>query len=56
MTCDHCVAAVRAEVGTVDGVDEVAVDLETGTLAVSGSGFDDAEIAAAVDEAGYAIA
>jgi copper chaperone CopZ len=30
MTCDHCVASVREEVGEVAGVAAVDVDLSTG--------------------------
>ena len=56
MTCGHCVSAVSGEVGQVEGVTAVDVDLETGRLAVSGDGFTDEQIAAAVDEAGYALA
>jgi copper chaperone len=56
MTCDHCVQAVRGEVSAVAGVDAVEVDLASGRVTVSGAGFSDDEIAAAVDEAGYALA
>jgi copper chaperone len=54
MTCAHCVAAVTAEVSTVPDAGEVAVDLATGMLTVTGSPDDDA-VRAAVDEAGYAV-
>lgn len=53
MTCDHCVASVREEVSEVQGVESVDVDLVSGRLAVTGSGFDDDQIKAAVSEAGY---
>jgi copper chaperone len=57
MTCAHCVSAVTEEVGAVPGVTEVRVDLETGSLTVtSQSPVDDDAVAAAVDEAGYALA
>lgn len=57
MTCSHCVAAVTEEVGAVAGVDEVAVDLDSGRLDVSGADdLDDAAVRAAVEEAGYATA
>jgi copper chaperone CopZ len=56
MTCHHCVAAVSGEVGTVPGVEQVQVDLESGRVGVSGTGFTDEQIAAAVDEAGYSLA
>ena len=57
MTCDHCVHAVTEEVSAVGGVDEVAVDLGSGRLTVtSGDEVPYATVAAAVDEAGYALA
>lgn len=56
MTCDHCVASVDEEVREIDGVAHVAVDLGTGRLDVSGAGFSDEAVAAAVAEAGYRLA
>lgn len=56
MTCGHCVQAVTQEVSSVPGVASVVVDLDSGRLTVSGESIDDAAVAAAVDEAGYAIA
>jgi copper ion binding protein len=56
MTCAHCVSAVTEEVGAVPGVTEVLVDLETGSLTVTSENpVDDDAVAAAVDEAGYAL-
>ena len=57
MTCGHCVNAVTEEVSAVPGVTAVEVDLESGALTVtSDRPVDDDAIAAAVDEAGYALA
>ena len=57
MTCGHCVAAVTEEVSKLDGVSRVDVDLSSGQVTVeSDSPLDDATVAAAVDEAGYAVA
>ena len=53
MTCSHCVASVREEVGAIDGVSSVAVDLESGLLTVEAPALADADVAAAVAEAGY---
>ncbi len=55
MTCEHCVHAVSTEVGKVAGVEGVVVDLASGRVTVSGAGYSDAEIAEAVDEAGYTL-
>jgi len=57
MTCQHCVSAVTEEVGALDGVTGVTVDLASGRVDVaSDTPIDDAAIAAAVDEAGYEVA
>ncbi|WP_030061577.1 MULTISPECIES: heavy-metal-associated domain-containing protein [Streptomyces] len=54
MTCGHCVTAVTAELKKIDGVTEVAVDLATGKVTVgSARPLVDADVAAAIDEAGY---
>jgi copper ion binding protein len=56
MTCGHCVAAVNEEVGGVDGVTAVRVDLDSGALEVeSVAPVDRAAVAAAVEEAGYTL-
>lgn len=34
MTCGHCVSAVSTEIGRLDGVDGVSVDLSTGAVTV----------------------
>ncbi|GAB2974863.1 MULTISPECIES: heavy-metal-associated domain-containing protein [Streptomyces aurantiacus group] len=54
MTCDHCVKAVSSEVGALDGVTGVEVDLKTGRVTVSsGERLAYDAVAEAVDEAGY---
>ena len=55
MTCGHCVTAVTEEVEKVQGVSEVSVSLDEKTLKVVGDGYSDAEIVAAVEEAGYEV-
>ncbi len=56
MTCEHCVRSVQEEVGAVDGVQRVDVDLATGAVTVhSERPVEDAEIEAAVREAGYEV-
>ncbi len=57
MTCGHCVASVTEEISEIDGVTEVAVDLPTGVVTVTSSKpVDDADVCAAVEEAGYRLA
>ncbi|TQS21619.1 heavy-metal-associated domain-containing protein [Microbispora sp. KK1-11] len=56
MTCGHCVSSVSGEIGKVGGVTGVAVDLPTGAVTVSGVGFTDEQIRAAVEQAGYQLA
>jgi copper chaperone CopZ len=56
MTCGHCQRAVTEEICRVDGVETVTVDLATGTVMVTAArSVDRADIAAAVDEAGYGL-
>lgn len=57
MTCGHCTAAVDKALRQLDGVTDVAVDLDTGAAEVTSSGTLDAgAVRAAVDEAGYELA
>ena len=56
MTCAHCQRAVTEEIAALDGVESVTVDLAAGMVTVNACRpVDRADIAAAVDEAGYAI-
>ncbi|MCU0282918.1 MAG: cation transporter [Candidatus Nanopelagicales bacterium] len=57
MTCAHCVQAVTDEVSAIDGVQAVEVELESGVVTVTADPEPSREqVAAAVDEAGYALA
>jgi copper chaperone len=56
MSCEHCRAAITGEVSKVSGVTGVDVDLETKLVVVHGDGVSDADIRAAIDEAGYDVA
>lgn len=55
MTCEHCRSAVEEEISEVVGTQGVDVDLTSGNVAVTGEGFSDEEIIAAVEEAGYTV-
>jgi copper chaperone CopZ len=56
MTCEHCRRAVAAEIAAVDGVETVTVDLAGGLVTVTADRpVDRADIAAAIDEAGYSV-
>ena len=56
MTCEHCVASVKEEVGEIDGVTGVDVDLASGRLDVTSDGdVDRGAVEAAVTEAGYQL-
>lgn len=54
--CEHCAMSIREEVSEVEGVDDVAVDLETKIVSVSGIDLNDAALRAAIEEAGYQAA
>ena len=57
MTCGHCVQAVTDEVQAIDGVETVDVELASGAVTVvSVEPITEQAVAAAVDEAGYALA
>ncbi|MEU6564149.1 heavy-metal-associated domain-containing protein [Nocardia nova] len=57
MTCGHCVASVQKEIGKLDGVTGVEVDLASGRVQVeSAAPLAQADVVAAVDEAGYEVA
>ncbi|GAA3539117.1 heavy metal transport/detoxification protein [Aeromicrobium flavum] len=57
MTCGHCAAAVTQEVTALPGVEDVSVDVATGAVTVTSEApLDETAVAAAVDEAGYALA
>lgn len=56
MTCSHCVNSVEKEIGAIDGVESVAVDLASGSVTVESTIEISSEaFAAAVDEAGYEV-
>lgn len=55
MTCGHCEASVRSEVAKLGGVTEIAVSAADGSLVITSAvPLEDADVVAAVDEAGYA--
>jgi copper ion binding protein len=56
MTCGHCEAAIKQEVGALDGVADVSVDLDTKDVVVVGDRLDRAAVVAAIDEAGFDVA
>jgi copper chaperone len=56
MTCSHCASSVTEELGAIDGVTGVSVDLPTGEVTVTSEtdlAVDD--VRAAVEEAGYQL-
>lgn len=56
MTCGHCVNAVQTEVGKVDGVTDVSVDLASGQVTIVANEAPDAgALREAVEEAGYEV-
>lgn len=59
MTCGHCVHHVTTELTTIPGVTDVTIELVVGgsshVTVTSETPLTDDAIAAAVDEAGYAL-
>jgi len=57
MSCGHCVKAVEGSVGSLEGVQEVKVNLEAGQVSVA---FDDAKVTVdqikeTIDDQGYDV-
>lgn len=56
MTCGHCVASVTEELEEVSGVEQVEVDLATGSVTVtSAEPLERDAVESAVTEAGYVL-
>jgi copper chaperone CopZ len=59
MTCGHCVSSVTSELSAIPGVKDVTVQLVVGgsstVSVISDAPLEDAAIAGAVVEAGYAV-
>lgn len=54
MSCAHCENAIHDEVVQLDNVSDARADAQTGKLLVTSDvPLDDAQVLAAVDEAGY---
>ncbi|HCT9180652.1 MULTISPECIES: heavy-metal-associated domain-containing protein [Corynebacterium] len=56
MTCGHCELSVKEEISEIKGVTDVTADHTTGAVTVTGEGFSDDQVAAAIAEAGYELA
>ena len=54
ISCGHCKAAIETEVGGVEGVTFVEVDVDARSVRVLGEAAGEA-IVAAIDEAGYEV-
>lgn len=55
MTCGHCELSVKEEISEIKGVTDVTADHTTGAVTVTGEGFSDDQVAAAIAEAGYEL-
>ncbi len=55
ISCGHCKQTIEDRLSSVDGVTQVAVDIDARSVTVEGD-VDDATVADALDEAGYEIA
>ena len=56
MTCGHCELSVKEEISEIKGVTDVTANHTTGAVTVTGEGFSDEQVAAAIAEAGYELA
>ena len=56
MTCGHCVSSVTEEINRIGGVQNVAVELDSGKVTVtSDQPVAEDDVRAAVTEAGYTL-
>lgn len=55
MTCNHCRANTEKVIRTVNGVESVSVDLQSGIATVRGEGISDSEVREAVVSIGFSI-
>jgi copper chaperone len=53
--CSACEAGIEGEVGSVEGVESVEVDLERKLVTVRGSVLDDERLRAAIGDAGFEV-
>jgi len=55
ISCGHCKNAIEGELAPLEGVDSAVVDIDAKTVTVVGE-ITEADVRAAVDEAGYEVA
>jgi copper chaperone CopZ len=55
MTCNHCRENVENSIKSVNGVDNVSVDLATGKVIISGKSFNLSKVKTGVESIGYKI-
>lgn len=55
MSCNHCVMSVTKAVKARDAQAEVKVDLAAGRVEVDSAVLDRAQVAAAIEDAGYDV-
>ena len=53
MTCNHCKQNVEEKIKSVDGIEQVRVDLSTGKVTVSGKHIDLDKIQSGIESIGY---
>ena len=53
--CGGCAATIREGLLTLSGIDEVTVVVESGSVTISGTGFDLTKIHAKLDEIGFPV-
>jgi hypothetical protein len=55
MTCNHCKENVENSIKSVNGVDNVSVDLTTGKVIISGKSFNLSKVKTGIESIGYKI-
>jgi copper chaperone CopZ len=55
VSCNHCRANTEKVIRTVNGVESVSVDLQSGIATVTGDNIDDTAIREAVESIGFTL-
>jgi copper chaperone CopZ len=53
MTCNHCKANVQNNLTTIEGIENIEIDLESGKVKMTGDGIDLNEVKNKVESIGY---
>ena len=53
--CDGCANAIRDALLTLPGIDDIEVDIDSGSVNIHGEGYNDKEIQSKLNDLGYPV-